>query len=81
VSAPPAIASSDVARRAVPIVLREAFARVAGVDGAEAPGADEFLPAGARVFSSHTIESATHAAQTLGPQSAAQHTSALANKT
>jgi len=65
VSAPPAIASSDVARRAIPIVLREAFARAAGIDGAEAPGADEFLPAGPRVFSSHTIERVADTAERL----------------
>ena len=64
-SAPLAIATRDLAPRAVPIALREAFARVAGIDGAEAPGADAFLPARPRVFSSRTIERVARTAEHL----------------
>jgi len=65
VSAQLAITAGDLASHAVPISLREAFARVAGIDGAEAPGADAFLPAGPRVFSSHTIERVARTAERL----------------
>jgi glutamate/tyrosine decarboxylase-like PLP-dependent enzyme len=65
VSAPLAIATGDLASRAAPIALREAFSRVAGIDGAEAPGADAFLPAGPRVFSPRTIERVAHTAERL----------------
>jgi glutamate/tyrosine decarboxylase-like PLP-dependent enzyme len=50
---------------AAPIALREAFAGVAGIDGAEAPGADAFLPAEPRVFSSRTIERVARTAERL----------------
>jgi glutamate/tyrosine decarboxylase-like PLP-dependent enzyme len=65
VTAPLAIAAGDLASHALPIALREAFARVAGIDGAEAPGADAFLPAGPRVFPSRTIERVAHTAECL----------------
>jgi hypothetical protein len=58
VSAPLAIPTGDLPSRAMPVALREAFARVAGIDGAEAPGADALLPAAPRVFSSHTNRAA-----------------------
>jgi len=64
-SAPLAIASDDLASNGMPIALREAFARVAGIDGAEAPGADAFLPAGPRVFSTRTIEQVGRTAERL----------------
>ena len=64
-SAPLVIATGDLASGAVPIALHEAFARVAGIDGAEAPGADAFLPAGPRVFSSRTIERVARTAERL----------------
>jgi glutamate/tyrosine decarboxylase-like PLP-dependent enzyme len=57
--------TGDLATRAEPIALREAFARVAGIDGAEAPGADTFLPAGPRVFSSRAIERVARIAERL----------------
>jgi glutamate/tyrosine decarboxylase-like PLP-dependent enzyme len=65
VTAPLAIAPRDLASHVVPITLREAFARVAGIDGAEAPGADALLPAAPRVFSSHTIERVARTAERL----------------
>jgi glutamate/tyrosine decarboxylase-like PLP-dependent enzyme len=65
VSAPLAITTRDLATHAEPIALREAFARVAGIDGAEAPGADAFLPAGPRVFSTRTIERVARTAERL----------------
>jgi glutamate/tyrosine decarboxylase-like PLP-dependent enzyme len=49
----------------VPITLREAFASVAGIDGAEAPAADAMLPAGPRVFSSQTIQHVARTAERL----------------
>jgi len=64
-SAPLAIATGDLATHGEPIALREAFARVAGIDGAEAPGADAFLPAGPRVVSSRTIERVARTAERL----------------
>jgi glutamate/tyrosine decarboxylase-like PLP-dependent enzyme len=64
-SAPLAIATGDLASHAGSIALREAFARVAGIDGAETPGADAFLPAGPRVFSSRTIERVARTAERL----------------
>jgi glutamate/tyrosine decarboxylase-like PLP-dependent enzyme len=57
--------TGDLATRAEPIALREAFTRVAGIDGAEAPGADAFLPAGPRVFSSRAIERVARIAEHL----------------
>jgi glutamate/tyrosine decarboxylase-like PLP-dependent enzyme len=65
VSAPLAIAGGDRTPDAVSITLREAFARIAGIDGAEAPGADTILPAGPRVFSSHAIERVARTAERL----------------
>jgi glutamate/tyrosine decarboxylase-like PLP-dependent enzyme len=65
VSAPLAIAGGDRTPGAAPITLRKAFARIAGIDGAEAPGADAFLPAAPRVFSSHTIERLAHTSERL----------------
>ena len=64
-SGPLAIATGDRASHAAPIALRQAFARVAGIDGAEAPGADAFLPAGPRVFSTPTIERVARTAERL----------------
>ena len=64
-SAPLAIATGDLASNGIPITLHEAFARVAGIDGAEAPGADAFLPAGPRVFSTRTIERVARTAERL----------------
>ena len=64
-SAPIAIATGNGAFDAVPISLREAFAGIAGIDGAEAPGADAVLPAGPRVFSSRTIERVARTAERL----------------
>jgi glutamate/tyrosine decarboxylase-like PLP-dependent enzyme len=60
-----AIATEDLATCAEPIALREAFGSVAGIDGAEAPGADAFLPAGPRVFSTRTIERVARTAEGL----------------
>jgi L-2,4-diaminobutyrate decarboxylase len=65
VSPPLVIATGDRASRAVPIALREAFARIAGIDGAEAPGADAFLPAAPRVFSTRTIVDVARTAERL----------------
>jgi glutamate/tyrosine decarboxylase-like PLP-dependent enzyme len=65
VSARLAITAGDLSSHAVPIALREAFARVAGIDGAEFPGADALLPAGPRVFASHTIERVARTAERL----------------
>jgi glutamate/tyrosine decarboxylase-like PLP-dependent enzyme len=64
-SAPFAIATDDLASNGMPIALREAFGSVAGIDGAEAPGADAFLPAGPRVFSTRTIERVARTAERL----------------
>jgi len=47
--------------------LREAFASVAGIDGAECPGADAFLPSGPRVFPSHILERVAGTAERLWP--------------
>jgi glutamate/tyrosine decarboxylase-like PLP-dependent enzyme len=65
VNAPLAVATGDRASRAVPIALREAFAHITGIDGAEAPAADALLPAGPRVFSSHAIERVGRTAERL----------------
>jgi glutamate/tyrosine decarboxylase-like PLP-dependent enzyme len=65
VSAPLALGPGNLVSTAAPIALREAFARVAGIDGAEAPGADAFLPAAPRVFSSRTIERVACTAECL----------------
>jgi glutamate/tyrosine decarboxylase-like PLP-dependent enzyme len=64
----------------VPIALREAFARVAGIDGAEAPGADAFLPAAPRVFPAHTIELVARTAERLWSVFDAEVRRALASK-
>jgi glutamate/tyrosine decarboxylase-like PLP-dependent enzyme len=64
-SAQLAIATDDLASNGIPMTLHEAFARVAGIDGAEAPGADAFLPAGPRVFSTRTIERVARTAERL----------------
>lgn len=65
VSARLAVVAGDPASHAVPIALREAFARVAGIDGAEAPSADAILPVAPRVFSSRTIERVARTAERL----------------
>jgi glutamate/tyrosine decarboxylase-like PLP-dependent enzyme len=53
------------ASHAAPIALRDAFTHVTGIDGAEAPGADAFLPATPRVFSSQTIARVARTAERL----------------
>jgi glutamate/tyrosine decarboxylase-like PLP-dependent enzyme len=47
--------------------LREAFADLAGIDGAEAPGADALLPLRPRVLSSRTLEQVASLAEKLWP--------------
>lgn len=74
------IAPGDLASHAVPIALREAFARVAGIDGAEAPGADTLLPATPRVFSSSTIKRVARTAERLWSAFDAEVRQALKSK-
>jgi len=63
VIAPITITSGNRGSRA--LALREAFARVVGIDGAEAPGADAILPVGPRAFSLRTIERVASTAERL----------------
>ena len=65
VSAPFPISTGDLAAHRERLTLGEAFAHVTGIDGAEAPGADAFLPAGPRIFSSQTIERVARTAERL----------------
>jgi glutamate/tyrosine decarboxylase-like PLP-dependent enzyme len=60
-----AIAAGDFASPTLPITLRQAFARIAGIDGAESPGGDTLLPAAPRVFPSRTIERVARTAEGL----------------
>lgn len=64
-STPLAIASGDVSSDSAPTALREAFSGITGIDGAEVPGEDDFLPATPRVFSSSTIERVASTAEGL----------------
>jgi glutamate/tyrosine decarboxylase-like PLP-dependent enzyme len=64
-SLPLAIATENSTFNVVPITLSAAFASIAGIDGAEAPGADTFLPAGPRVFPARTIERLARTAERL----------------
>ena len=64
-SALPAIPTGDSESSREGTALREAFAQLSAIDGAEAPGADALLPAGPRVFSPNTIARVARIAEQL----------------